>query len=211
MIFLWTFSVLMRQQIKTFAQCLIFERSVILTDRRRWGSPGVMRQFWPCIGEQKCIPVYRWVFFLCACLILLLFIAESLRKYPPLAFLDRKCKADYKIPGTDIIIEKGIPVYISVSGIQNDEKYVPEPDKFIPERHQKNLNDAQYSYVPFGGGPRACIGNYLRNAFMFFFTNCFEFSWDYFSLADLYVVKQVDKKCPIWTVHKYTWLCPKSI
>ncbi|CAG2067340.1 unnamed protein product, partial [Timema podura] len=39
-------------------------------------------------------------------------LAETLRMYPPLPFLDRNCIKDFTIPGTDIVIEKNTPVYI---------------------------------------------------------------------------------------------------
>lgn len=90
-----------------------------------------------------------------------------MRKYPPLPFLDRKCLEDYKIPGTDIIIEKDTPVYIPLLGLQNDEKYFPEPEKFIPERHQENPNGPGLLHIPFGSGPRACIGNLYVFVFLY--------------------------------------------
>lgn len=73
-------------------------------------------------------------------------------------FLDRKCTTDYKIPGSDLVLEKGLSIYISVSGIQNDEKYFPEPEKFIPERHENKMNTDKLIFTPFGYGPRICIG-----------------------------------------------------
>lgn len=83
-----------------------------------------------------------------------------MRKYPALPFLDRKCNSDYKVPGTDLVIEKNIPVYISLLGFQNDEKYFPNPDKYIPERFEENVNINQLIHFPFGFGPRICIGKY---------------------------------------------------
>lgn len=80
--------------------------------------------------------------------------------YPPLPFLDRECSKDYQIPGTNITIEKGTPVVVSLYGLQNDPKYFPNPEIFDPERwNDKNLeNITPYSYMPFGEGPRNCIG-----------------------------------------------------
>nr|XP_022913663.1 cytochrome P450 6k1-like [Onthophagus taurus] len=85
---------------------------------------------------------------------------ETLRKYPVLPFLDRMCNTDYKLPGTDIIIEKGTPVYIPMFGLHYDEKYWNNPQKYDPERFSdEEINKRhQYAYIPFGSGPHNCIG-----------------------------------------------------
>nr|WCC58053.1 cytochrome P450 [Pharsalia antennata] len=87
-------------------------------------------------------------------------IQETLRKYPPLPFLDRMCNADFTIPGTDIVIDKGTPVYIPLMGLHYDKKYFPEPQKFNPERFaDKSLyNQSGFCFLPFGEGPRMCLG-----------------------------------------------------
>ncbi|KAF2887325.1 hypothetical protein ILUMI_18848 [Ignelater luminosus] len=87
-------------------------------------------------------------------------IEETLRKYPPLPILNRICVADYKIPNTDIVIEKGTPVVIPVYGLHMDEDYFPDPERFDPERfsEENKRNIPQFSYLPFGEGPRVCIG-----------------------------------------------------
>uniref|UniRef100_A0A1B6FE27 Cytochrome P450 n=1 Tax=Cuerna arida TaxID=1464854 RepID=A0A1B6FE27_9HEMI len=87
-------------------------------------------------------------------------VDESLRKHPPLGFLNRLCSRDYQVPDTDTIIEKGTQVFISVQGIHNDPELFPDPERFIPERFSKKNkgNIKQYSYMPFGEGPRFCIG-----------------------------------------------------
>ncbi|KAJ8951050.1 hypothetical protein NQ318_003746 [Aromia moschata] len=61
-------------------------------------------------------------------------VMETLRMYPVLPFIDRKCDADYKIPGTDVVLDKGTPVVIPMLGLHYDEKYFPKPDEFNPER-----------------------------------------------------------------------------
>lgn len=76
--------------------------------------------------------------------------------------MNRECTKDYKVPGTDITIEKGTSIFIPAFALQRDEKYYPEPEKFDPERFsnenksQKTFNEMPY--LPFGDGPRNCIG-----------------------------------------------------
>ncbi|XP_015436980.1 PREDICTED: cytochrome P450 6k1-like [Dufourea novaeangliae] len=87
-------------------------------------------------------------------------VSETLRKYPSLGFLDRIAMTDYKIPDSDLVLEKGTPVYISMNGIHNDPEYYPDPEKYDPlrftdENKQKRPN---FTYFPFGEGPHNCIG-----------------------------------------------------
>lgn len=85
---------------------------------------------------------------------------ETLRKYPAAAFLGRKCTKDYKVEGTEVALEKGCKVFIPVMGLHHDPEYFPEPDRFDPERfseeHKRTIK--QFTYLPFGEGPRNCIG-----------------------------------------------------
>ncbi|KAJ8957039.1 hypothetical protein NQ314_006616 [Rhamnusium bicolor] len=87
-------------------------------------------------------------------------IMETLRKYPAVPFLDRRCNEDYKIDGTDIVIEKGMSVFIPTLALHYDPQYFPEPDKYKPERFsdKNNYNVDGLYYLPFGEGPRICIG-----------------------------------------------------
>ncbi|KAF5285604.1 hypothetical protein FQA39_LY16573 [Lamprigera yunnana] len=87
-------------------------------------------------------------------------VEETLRKYPPTAFIGRKCIADYKIPNTDVILNKGMYVDISILGIHHDPEFYPKPEQFDPERfsEENKLKRTSCTYLPFGGGPRTCIG-----------------------------------------------------
>ncbi|KAK5638811.1 hypothetical protein RI129_013106 [Pyrocoelia pectoralis] len=87
-------------------------------------------------------------------------IDETLRKHPPLEHLLRTCVKDYKVPGTDVTIEKGTAVSVSISGLHYDPEYHPDPEKFDPERfsEENKRKIKPFTYMPFGEGPRMCIG-----------------------------------------------------
>lgn len=87
-------------------------------------------------------------------------VAETLRKYPPVTCLNRECNKDYPIPGTHVTLEKGTQVVIPVEALHHDPQYFPEPDRFDPERFSEESKSGRhhYVYLPFGEGPRICIG-----------------------------------------------------
>nr|AQQ12674.1 cytochrome P450 [Locusta migratoria] len=87
-------------------------------------------------------------------------VSESLRMYPPVPFLNRECNQDYKIPDSDVVLEKGTPVALSVIGLHRDPSHFPDPDRFDPERFSEEAKAERhpYVYLPFGEGPRICIG-----------------------------------------------------
>lgn len=62
----------------------------------------------------------------------------------------------FQIPNTDIIIEKGTPIYVSLYGLGMDPRFWDEPEIYDPDRFAKgNIPDA---YMTFGIGPRMCVG-----------------------------------------------------
>lgn len=86
--------------------------------------------------------------------------------------LFRVCNQDYKIPEEEIVIQKGTKVFVNVWGLHRDPKYYPDPDKFDPDRFEPE-NVAQrpdFTFLPFGGGPRMCIGKQGFYIF-YYFTN----------------------------------------
>lgn len=87
-------------------------------------------------------------------------ISETLRKYPPLGFLDRIALQDYKVPNFDLTIEKDTPIFIPMIGFHHDPKYFPNPEKYDPLRFSENVKKSRPSfvYMPFGEGPHICIG-----------------------------------------------------
>ena len=84
---------------------------------------------------------------------------ETLRKYPPLGFLQRVPLQDYKIPGTDLVIEADNDIFFNVVGMHQDPVHFPEPHVFNPERFSKEGRTKwdPYAFAPFGHGPRNCI------------------------------------------------------
>ncbi|KAG7202052.1 hypothetical protein KM043_004732 [Ampulex compressa] len=84
-------------------------------------------------------------------------IAEGLRLHPPVSTIDRYTRQDYKIPGTDIVLEKGTAIYISLYGLQEDPRVWDEPEVYNPERFTEGTSIPD-AYIPFGMGPRMCVG-----------------------------------------------------
>uniref|UniRef100_A0A8D8X8G7 Probable cytochrome P450 6a14 n=1 Tax=Cacopsylla melanoneura TaxID=428564 RepID=A0A8D8X8G7_9HEMI len=85
---------------------------------------------------------------------------ETLRKYPSVPQLDRVAVKEYKIPDTDITLDVGTKISIPSFAIHYDPEYYPNPDQFDPERFTPENIEARphYTYLPFGDGPRNCIG-----------------------------------------------------
>lgn len=87
-------------------------------------------------------------------------------------YLNRICTEDFPVPNSEYTIKKGTPIVISLIGMGRDPKYFKDADKFIPERHDKNNTEYEFNpnaNIPFGIGPRACVGKYIwrHNKFLF--------------------------------------------
>jgi cytochrome P450 family 6 len=65
-----------------------------------------------------------------------------------------------KLRGTDVTVEKGVQVLLPILALHHDPKYYPDPERFDPERfsEEEKKKRPQFSYIPFGEGPRLCIG-----------------------------------------------------
>ncbi len=87
--------------------------------------------------------------------------AEAMRMYPPIWVLPRYLIKDfatgcYVMPAGSIVI-------ISQYLMHRDPRYFPDPSRFDPQRWtpEAKARRPQYSYFPFGGGPRGCLGEGL--------------------------------------------------
>ncbi|GAB0087597.1 Cytochrome P450 [Sergentomyia squamirostris] len=87
-------------------------------------------------------------------------IKETLRLHPIAPSLIRNLTMDYEIPDRDITFKKGQFFSIPVIGIHHDPDIYPNPEHFDPERFtEENIKTRHpYSWLPFGEGPRNCIG-----------------------------------------------------
>lgn len=90
---------------------------------------------------------------------------ETLRKYPVLTSLAREVLENYTFKGTNVTIPKGTKVWLPIFAIQRDPDIYPDPEKFDPERFSDEAVAARHpmSYLPFGDGPRNCIGKLENN------------------------------------------------
>ncbi|XP_012943063.1 cytochrome P450 3A41 [Aplysia californica] len=85
-------------------------------------------------------------------------ISETLRMYPPGYLLERQCLETVDIQG--ITFPKGYAVIVPVWAMHHDPDIWPMPEKFDPERFTPENKASLHpcAYLPFGMGPRNCIG-----------------------------------------------------
>lgn len=89
-----------------------------------------------------------------------------MRKYPVLPLLNRVCTQDYRVPGTNRTIRSGTAIVVSLLGLARDPQHFDQPLEYRPERFAGDAADASAgtpeAYMPFGEGPRTCIGNCVK-------------------------------------------------
>ncbi|HYO62965.1 MAG TPA: cytochrome P450 [Pyrinomonadaceae bacterium] len=84
---------------------------------------------------------------------------EAMRVYPPVPRLVRTAVREFEVGG--YTVPAGSLVVVSQYLMHRDARYFPEPARFDPERWTPEAKRARpaYSFFPFGGGPRRCIGD----------------------------------------------------
>jgi cytochrome P450 len=86
---------------------------------------------------------------------------EALRLYPPAYLVGRTALTETRIGAHRL--PRGQVVFVSIYGIQRRPDLFPEPDTFRPERFMEGSERRlpKGAYLPFGGGPRICVGNHF--------------------------------------------------
>ncbi|XP_023721087.1 cytochrome P450 9e2 isoform X3 [Cryptotermes secundus] len=89
-------------------------------------------------------------------------VSETLRLHPPAPSVDRLCVQPYILKANPPMeIHPGEMLFIPIYALHHDPSYYPDPERFDPERfsddNKHNINPM--TYLPFGVGPRSCIGN----------------------------------------------------
>lgn len=83
-------------------------------------------------------------------------VQETMRLYPPIWGLIRTASKPDEIDGKEIKV--GDRIVMFAYGVHHNPKYWDEPEEFRPERFIGNQKRVPYTYLPFGGGKRSCIG-----------------------------------------------------
>ncbi|TKC00082.1 MAG: cytochrome P450 [Mesorhizobium sp.] len=85
-------------------------------------------------------------------------VLESMRIYPPAWTIGRESIGPFKLGG--YTFPAGVTLFISPWVLHRDSRYFAQPETFWPERWMGNLAHElpRFAYMPFGGGPRICIG-----------------------------------------------------
>ncbi|KAF5296439.1 hypothetical protein FQR65_LT01426 [Abscondita terminalis] len=134
-------------------------------------------------------------------------VSETLRKWPIGFFLERRCVKPYTISPVKkgevaIHLKEDDQIWIPLYALQRDAQIYKNPDVFNPERFNKDDEIDSYMYMPFGIGPRHCIGN--RYALLVTKVVIFHF-------FSKYNVKAVDKTdSPIRLARSYFQLVSKG-
>lgn len=83
-------------------------------------------------------------------------VQETLRLYPPAAFLSRTARRADTLGGRDV--RPGDTVMLPIYALHRHRLLWDDPDRFDPDRFAPGVDRDRFAFLPFGGGPRICIG-----------------------------------------------------
>jgi cytochrome P450 len=88
-------------------------------------------------------------------------LKETLRLYPPLPHVSRRARRDISVG--DVTLTKDQHVLCFIYGVHRNVSVYPDPERFDPERFspEREALIPPGAYMPFGIGPRVCIGNHF--------------------------------------------------
>jgi cytochrome P450 len=88
-------------------------------------------------------------------------VQEAMRLYPPVWILPRQAIQDDEVG--DYHVPAGSDVLVCPYTLHRHPQFWEEPDRFDPDRFDQNVDAyrPRYSFIPFGAGPRFCVGNHL--------------------------------------------------
>jgi cytochrome P450 len=90
-----------------------------------------------------------------------MFVAESMRLYPSAWIMVRIAENADALP-SGATIEAGAKVYVSQFVVHRDSRWFSAPEVFDPRRFEPTVRRRpKHAYIPFGSGPRVCIGEGL--------------------------------------------------
>ncbi|HWN67003.1 MAG TPA: cytochrome P450, partial [Haliangium sp.] len=86
---------------------------------------------------------------------------EAMRLYPPAWATAREVQRPFELRGRRF--EPGVQLVISQWVLHRDPRWFPDPERFDPDRWlpARATTTPRMAYLPFGGGPRICIGNHF--------------------------------------------------
>lgn len=88
-------------------------------------------------------------------------VEETMRLYPPVWMLSRIAQGPDTIAGYDI--PAGADVVVCPYTLHRHPEFWERPERFEPDRfdRERRAQRPRYAYIPFGAGPRFCVGNHL--------------------------------------------------
>jgi cytochrome P450 len=113
-------------------------------DRARAEAQGVLGRRAATAADLPRLPYLRQI------------IDEALRLYPPAGFLSRTARVRDSLCGRQI--EPGDTVMLPLYALHRSRLHWRDPDRFDPDRFAPGTPHDRFAYLPFGGGPRICVG-----------------------------------------------------